>query len=112
MWVARDKDGTLWLFEEMPQRITGDIYKDDGWWCNEDTSQNFGYCMLDSNLFPNLKWEDEPFEVQIIPQITPELKRKISETAIKEYGKASHSTDVLIECITFKALNELNNLNK
>lgn len=86
MWIARDKDETLWLFEEMPQRITGDIYKDDGWWCDvEDTSRNMSYCMLDSNLFPDLKWEDEPREVVLVEKSSVYNFERAEREASEEY---------------------------
>ncbi len=58
-WVARDKDGTLILGRACPYRITG-----SGVW------MGFHQCMkIDNESFPDLKWEDEPIEVEI--QIRP-----------------------------------------
>ena len=66
MWIARDKDGWLCLYEKKPWRqtceqmwIDGDInfyldYKEDRFGCYE---------ILDSKLLPELTWEDEPIEV-------------------------------------------------
>ena len=55
MWVARDKDGTLKCFSKRPNRLGVS-------WCVDDNV--CGYSMLiDSNLFHDLKWKDEPLEV-------------------------------------------------
>lgn len=57
MWVARDENTKLWLFINKPIRSKNIL----GYWgC-------IGECMeLDSELFPDLKWEDEPIEVRLI----------------------------------------------
>lgn len=65
MWVARDKNGKLWLHlsESEPYR-DGDV-----WLINEGM-----YHQLDSSVFPNVKWEDEePTEVEL------KLKIKIDD---------------------------------
>lgn len=48
MWLARDKDGHLWLYEKKP--IKQPVY----WVCVSGDCQT-----LDLNLFPEVKWEDE-----------------------------------------------------
>ena len=54
VWLARDKDGELWVYPIVPF-IDGDI-----WYCDEPITQ------LDSSLFPSVKWEDdEPTEAYI-----------------------------------------------
>lgn len=61
LYVARDKNGALYLF-------TGKPYKDNGIW-NVNYKDLYGdnpYYQLDSNLFPEIKWEDtEPTEVEL-----------------------------------------------
>ena len=64
MWIARDKDGGLYCYENKPWRqeidkiwLDSPIYQDykyDGSGCVEQ---------LDTNLYPDLKWENEPIEV-------------------------------------------------
>lgn len=54
MYVARDKKGVLFLFKTKPVRI------DDTWSWDE-----YSY-VLDSDMFPNLKWEDEPLRVNLV----------------------------------------------
>ena len=50
MWIARDKDGTLWLYENKPDR------KNTLAWIAPDT----GFVViLPENLCPEVKWEDE-----------------------------------------------------
>lgn len=62
-WVARASDGHLALFKRKPDR---EIYmrSNNGLW--------FGGSMtkLDSTSFPDLTWDDDPIEVEII------IKRK------------------------------------
>lgn len=70
LWVARDKNGELYLYNEKPER-----YNDSGVWCA------CGICSKsDNNLFPGLTWEDDPIEVEIRPVIT-DLDAKASEYA-------------------------------
>ena len=47
MWIARDNDESLWLFEEKP-------YKYKSVWCSNSTM----YC-INEKLYPEVKWEDE-----------------------------------------------------
>lgn len=53
MWIARDKDGDLWLYEKKP-------LKQSEYW-----EYVGGDCrILDINLFPEVKWSDpEPREL-------------------------------------------------
>lgn len=57
-WVARDEDGNLFMYSTKPERI-GTM------WMGE-----FANFDLRNNLFPDLTWDDEPIEVEII------IKRK------------------------------------
>lgn len=57
-WVARDEDGALYVFASRPQRAKG-IYKEDIW-DNGDAA-----LPLPKSIFPDLKWEDEPIEVEL-----------------------------------------------
>ena len=68
MWVARDKDGRLTLFEGVPIR---DEEKNIWTYYSMHSSKrpkyehDFSLKILDRNLFSYLKWEDEPIEVEI-----------------------------------------------
>lgn len=61
LWVAKDQDGSLWLFSEKPTRS-----KIDGgsWICDGN------FMMLPKNLedgqqFSSLTWESEPISVRL-----------------------------------------------
>ena len=56
-WIARDKDGSLWIFEEKPTFFEGG----SSWVCN------FGknYAALDNSWFPEVTFENSPKEVEI-----------------------------------------------
>lgn len=58
LWLARDKDNFLTLFKNKPERLNGR-------WLdfNPDTEKQFIF--IDETLFPDLKWRDEPLEVNI-----------------------------------------------
>lgn len=57
MWVARDKDGMLFLYESKPKKNK----PSDTFWSSDDLMMR-----LDCELFPNVKWEDkEPTRVVI-----------------------------------------------
>lgn len=55
MWAARDKDGSLCLFEYEPNRHSAMRY-----WESENN-----YVNIDNELLPELRWEDEPVIVEI-----------------------------------------------
>ena len=62
MYVARDEDGHLWLYEKKP------IKKPEYWVCVG------GYCqVLDPDLFPEVEWEDEEPRKLILKPIKEEL---------------------------------------
>lgn len=78
MWVARDKYGDLHLFENKPDRCNkiGGQYSGDKTidispcsWSIKNPYDGFyltgGFIEIDSKLFPELTWEDEPLEVEI-----------------------------------------------
>lgn len=54
MWIVRNKNGTLELSHDKPYR-SGDDWMSSDW---------VGY--LKRDLFPSLKWEDEPIEVLFV----------------------------------------------
>lgn len=56
MWVARDYCGTLFVYKEKPRK-SEDVWLSNGY-----------YMMIDSDLFPEVKWEDdEPRELVLKP---------------------------------------------
>lgn len=72
-WVAREKRGGLFLYKTKPI-----LDCDFGiWFTNSD-------CMgtISKDLFPELKWQDDPIEVELRPTIT-DLDIKAQEYADK-----------------------------
>ena len=70
LWVARDKNGFLFAYEDKPTRW--DILK-------EWLAEKFLFS-IENSFLPNLKWEDEPIEVELRPAIT-DLDAKAQEYA-------------------------------
>ena len=59
MYVARDKDGDLYLYKKQPVKYS------ESWQLCSDNPHDF--YKLDSSLFPEVKWEDEePTEVELV----------------------------------------------
>lgn len=56
MWIARDLDGSLYLYKEEPMPCDGEYYY------VEDTN----YIELDKNLFPELNFEDGPKQIKLV----------------------------------------------
>ena len=69
LWVARDKNGFLFVYEDKPTRW--DIRKE---WIGRFLNS------IKNSYFPELKWEDEPIEVELRPAIT-DLDAKAQEYA-------------------------------
>ena len=59
MWIARDKDGTLRLFDTTP------VKHEEGYW----TSPRGYYDIeLNSSLFPEVTWENSPKKVELVEE--------------------------------------------
>lgn len=58
MYLARDKDQDLYLFNDLPSRGR------DCWWA--EGSLDGSYLKLDKNLYPEVTWESEPLPVRLI----------------------------------------------
>ena len=69
LWVARDKNGFLFAYEDKPTRC--DIRKE---WIG------CFFSSMKNSYFPELKWEDEPIEVELRPAIT-DIEAKAKEYA-------------------------------
>lgn len=59
MYVARDKNGSLWLYSEKPHRD-----EEFCMWFSGSTNN----MQINREEFPELKWEDEPKKVKLINQ--------------------------------------------
>ena len=88
LWVARDKNGFLFVYEDKPER-------------RDNQKEWIGrfLCSMKNSYFPELKWEDEPIEVELRPKITD-----LDEKA-KEYANNATDNEELREIIVnaFKA---------
>ena len=69
LWLARDKNGFLFAYEDKPERC-----KNQREWLGRFL------CSMRNSYFPELKWEDEPIEVELRPAIT-DLDAKANEYA-------------------------------
>lgn len=58
-WVARDKNGSLTLFNVKP------VADSSGYWVQDEEVCKFCFMPLDDGLFPNLKYEDGPIQVRL-----------------------------------------------
>lgn len=65
-WVARDSNSDLFIYNYKPKRDTR--------WDSVEIWNGETYIELDSNLFPDLTWDSDPLEVEII------IKRKNNGT--------------------------------
>lgn len=62
-WVARDRNKALFFHHEKPHRYYGDTWRTD--WVMHPQPELHHLRLLDG-IMPNLKWEDEPIEVELI----------------------------------------------
>ena len=62
-YVARDKDGGLYLYLGKPFRGSSDFYGNPDKGSSFLTYHNFEYFGLNENDYKDLKWKDEPLEV-------------------------------------------------
>ena len=69
LWVARDKNGFLFVYEDKPTRCD-----------NQKEWIGRFLCSMKNSYFPELKWEDEPIEVELRPAIT-DIEAKAEEYA-------------------------------
>ena len=70
LWAARDWGGMLYAYFNIPIRDT--VWKE---WDSDGV-----HLSIDDSFFPELKWEDEPIEVEI-RQVITDLNAKAQEYA-------------------------------
>lgn len=74
-WVARDKDGMLYLYTAKPQKTS------DYW-----NSTKVGYMNLDDSLFPEVQWSDEePKEIRL--SIRDNMEKSKIKSALSFFGR-------------------------
>lgn len=89
-WVARDDDGTLAIHYEKPRRVCyykNEIVSDGTPWAWENEA---GYGLLPVKIFSDLKWEDEPLEVELTIKRVSTLSEepdKSKEEAAAEFAE-------------------------
>ena len=62
-YVAKDKDGGLYLYLGKPFRGSSEFYGNPDKGSSFLTYHNFEYFGLNENDYKDLKWKDEPLEV-------------------------------------------------
>ena len=74
-WVARDKDGMLYLYTAKPQKMS------DSWYADK-----VGYVKLDDRLFPEVQWSDEePKEIRL--SIIDNMEKSKIKSALSSLGR-------------------------
>ena len=88
LWVARDKNDFLFAYEDKPERC-----KNQREWLGRFL------CSMKNSYFPELKWEDEPLEVELRPAIID------IDTKAQEYANSVTENKEIRELIinAFKA---------
>lgn len=95
MWVTRDMKGYggVRLWKVKPKR--GNYY-----WKTKGGSDD--YLTIDGMMFPNLKWEDEPLEIElvskndnaIVPKMMNEVQEKLAESVDDYFNYVGHVQDI------------------
>ena len=74
-WVARDYDGSLYMYTAKPQK------RRDYW-----HAAGVGYMKLDDSLFPEVQWSDEePKEIEI--SIRNNIEKSKTKSALSFLGR-------------------------
>jgi hypothetical protein len=68
MFLARDKNNELYLFDELPTRGK------ECWWAEKGVDGT--YLRLDTARFPEVTWESEPLAVTLAPAATDGRKEE------------------------------------
>lgn len=62
MYIARDKNDDLYLFNELPTR------GNECWWAQSGLDGT--YLRLAKSLYPEVTWDSEPIRVEIAPVVS------------------------------------------
>lgn len=63
MYITRDKNNDLYLFNELPSR------GNECWWAPSGVDGT--YLRLEKKLYPEVTWDSEPLKVEITPVMQP-----------------------------------------
>ena len=90
IWIARDKDGSLNLFESKPSR---DVCGIGVWFANSGTTS----ASIQNYLYPEVTWENSPIE--LVPKIMVDENTRLDECINtiykeKEEGKCENSARI------------------
>lgn len=69
MWVARNKNGSLYIYQCMPKRTDNEWHQTALYENSDGVIEELDNVRLNKNLFPNLKWEDPPINVELYHKI-------------------------------------------
>ena len=64
-WVARNEGDDQLLFGDKPKRGNRRDHTEDYWILSNKVPVDYNVWSLPSEMFPDIKWEDEPVEVEI-----------------------------------------------
>ena len=67
LWAARDEDGEVWVYTRKPDKC-------NECWDLKDKSPDDDLTEIFTDLLPELEWEDEPIEVEIVRK--PKIQKK------------------------------------
>ena len=74
-WVARDKDGMLYLYTAKPQKMS------DSWYADK-----VGYVKLDDSFFSEVQWSDEePKEIKL--SIRDNMEKSKIKSVLSSLGR-------------------------
>jgi hypothetical protein len=59
LWIARDQDGSLFAYQQKPVKVE----ENDRAFC---PAGGCGYMRLPETMFPDIKWEDGPQQINLI----------------------------------------------
>lgn len=85
-WLARDKDGSIWVWKVKP-------FKGKDIWYNNISKDAFK--LLDETLYPEIKWEDdEPTEAEMIDGVLYLAKDNVQPIQSSYYSEPTLSMPI------------------
>lgn len=105
MWIARNKNNSLWLFNNKPYRnnVSGE------WDIRHDENEKYGIDLdvldVEPSQYSSLKWSDEPIEVRLFTDSFVQsfgdacYKQGENDACAFEYGKEDEGNLILNDYI-------------